>query len=120
MARLVEHYLDIARQDKRRGYPPPLVQRFAAHLDPACAQLFYGRGDVIAHERKLMTDAGLERWTFRGVYCEFRRRQSEDEPSLSCIDMLEAEDVSQNVAQSFRFPGVEQDMNTCDCHSAKL
>jgi hypothetical protein len=120
MARLVEHYLDIARQDKRRGYPPPLVQRFAAHLDPACAQLFYGRGDVIAHERKLMTDAGLERWTFRGVYCEFRWRQSEDEPSLPCIDMLEAEDVSQNVAQSFRFPGVEQDMNTCDCHSAKL
>lgn len=120
MARLVEHYLDIARQDKRRGYPPPLVQRFAAHLNPVCAQLFYGRGDVIAHECKLMTDARLEGWTLRRVYCDFRRWQSEDEPSRSCIDMLEAEDVPQNVAQSFRFPGVEQDMNTCDCHSAKL
>ena len=67
-----------------------------------------------------MADAALIRRAFRGMDSELCRRKSEDEPSVSQIDMLETEYVPEDVAQGLRLGGVEQSMNTGDGHPTIL
>jgi hypothetical protein len=99
VARLVEHDVDTPRQDEGGGDSPPLVQGLTSNVHPLVTKLLYGLGDVVAHERQLMTDAALDGGALRWMNSKLCWRQGEDQPSVACINISEAEHISKGVAQ---------------------
>ena len=116
VARLVELYLHASGQHQGRGNSPPFIERIPPHLDALSAQLLDGLGNVIAHQGELVTHPAIVCRTLGWVDPKLGGRQSENKPPVACVDVLEAKDVPEDVAQSFWLGGIEQRVGTNYAH----
>src|SRR5215471_16999260 len=91
MPRLVESEGDAARDRDRRDAPPTLIRDWAG-FDTLRLQLDERPIDVVAHQIQL-----VRLMIFR-MNPKLRRRQREDEPSVSRIDARGADDVLEKPA----------------------
>jgi hypothetical protein len=63
-----------------------------------------------------VTHPAFKGWAFGRMDAEFGRGQSEDQPAITDVNVLEAERILEHVSQCFRFGRVEQGVCACDGH----
>src|SRR6185369_2896829 len=73
---------------------------------------------IVAHEIELSPEEGLPRrpggFAVRGMDCELRGRQAEDQPAMADIDRGEFEDVAKERAVRFRIGTVKKNVGAGD------
>src|SRR5688572_5620304 len=119
MPRLVDLDLHAARQCRDHDDTVAVILWLPVDGDTFRAQIFYRRVNVVADERELV----LGRFgasNLGGMDAELRWRQREDQPSLSGIDMPEAEDVPQHGSKRVGLRCVNQCVCTDDGHAKPL
>lgn len=120
MPGFVQHQFHTAGQDDGRCDAEAFVLGLASNLDALGGQLLDGGSDVIAHERQLVTDAAIERWSLGRMDAKFCRGQSKDEPSITLIYVPPAEDIPEDGSYRFGFRRIQQRMSSRDRHERIL
>ena len=104
MFRLVESHMAAAgKRDSSDDSPSGLFHWGARHA--FCGEHCDLRFEVVAHKVKF---AGVLGGRMKGG---FGWRQREDQPAMTCVDGLEAEDVTEEIAVGFGIPGVDYDVS---------
>src|SRR4051812_28148529 len=96
MSRLVKRHPSATGKLERGREPPPLFGDLTRELDAFGLQLCDRRGDVVAHQVKLMVSTLVAR-----MGGEFRGRKGEDEPTPAGVDRVESERVAEERTSTF-------------------
>jgi hypothetical protein len=114
MARLVQSDLAATGQPETGEPPPPLLRYVFCELDALGKQVSHRGFQVVAHEVQLVPGRSVGR-----VHGQFCRRDLEDQPSSTSVDMRLPENVCEEGAICFRISAEQDDMTAVD-HMRRL
>ena len=114
MPRLVQSDLAATGQPQTGEPPPSLLGYVLCELDSLGLQVSHRGFHVVAHEVQLVSGR-----TVGWMHGQFGRRDLEDQPPATSVDMWLPEDVCEEGAIRFRFFAEQDDMTAAD-HMRRL
>ena len=109
MARLVHADLTATGQPEPGKSSPTLLGHLREELNSPGLQLLHRGIQIVAHEVQPVSGR-----TVRGMHSQFRRRQLEDQPAVTGVDMRLLEHLCEEVTVGFRIGAEHDDMTTND------
>src|SRR4051794_2470159 len=106
MFRLIQAHLASAGKLHLRDRAPSLFLNRRT-LDPLLYERSHLCFQIVAHEVKFMC-AVIARW----MDCGLSRRQCEDKPAMTGIDVFKAEDIAEEGAVRLRIFAIENDVSS--------
>jgi len=109
MLRLVQAEFGAAGERERSDETEAGVGDRAGEFYATLFEIAHGGIDVVAQEVQLVVASLLRR-----VHADFGRRETEDEPTMACVDVGEFESVAEECAYFFGVVEVDQSVGAGD------